>query len=147
MGNFFSGLKQLVTIIEIVAGLVTLCIVFIAANTASMSIRERVAEIAILKAMGFRKQTIFSTLLAEAGLLALVAGFAGAITAFILTKLLQRYAAGAGPQLGPLTAFVVSSAILVQAIFISFFIGILSGWVPALGASRRSVAQTLREVF
>ena len=147
VGNFFSGLKQLVTIIEIVAGLVTLCIVFIAANTASMSIRERVAEIAILKAMGFRKQTIFSTLLAEAGLLALVAGFAGAITAFIPTKLLQRYAAGAGPQLGPLTAFVVSSAILVQAIFISFFIGILSGWVPALGASRRSVAQTLREVF
>jgi len=147
VGNFFSGLKQLVTIIEIVAGLVTLCIVFIAANTASMSIRERVAEIAILKAMGFRKQTIFSTLLAEAGLLALVAGVAGAVAAFILTKLLQKYAAGAGPQLGPLTAFVVSSAILIQAIFISFFIGILSGWVPALGASRRSVAQTLREVF
>ena len=44
----------------------TLCIVFIAANTASMSVRERVGEIAILKAIGFRKQTIFSTLLAEA---------------------------------------------------------------------------------
>ncbi|MFI5314112.1 MAG: ABC transporter permease [Myxococcota bacterium] len=147
VGNFFSGLKQLVTIIQIVAGLVTLCIVFIAANTASMSIRERVGEIAILKAIGFRKQTIFSTLLAEAGLLALVAGIAGAATAFVLTKMLQRYAAGAGPQMGPLTAFVVSDVILVQAIFIAFFIGILSGWVPALGASRRSVAQTLREVF
>jgi putative ABC transport system permease protein len=147
VGNFFSGLKQLVTIIQIVAGLVTLCIVFIAANTASMSIRERVGEIAILKAMGFRKQTIFSTLLAEAGLLALAAGLAGALFAYFLTKMLQHYASNAGPQLGPLTAFVVSAAILVQAIFISFFIGIISGWVPALGASRRSVAQTLREVF
>jgi putative ABC transport system permease protein len=126
---------------------VTLCIVFIAANTASMSIRERVGEIAILKAIGFRKQTIFSTLLAEAGMLALVAGIAGAGTAFFLTKMLQKYAASAGPQLGPLTAFVVSTTILVQAIFIAFFIGILSGWVPALGASRKSVAQTLREVF
>ena len=147
IGNFFSGLKQLVTIIQIVAALVTLCIVFIAANTASMSIRERVGEIAILKAIGFRKRTIFSTLLAEAGLLALVAGIAGAATAFGLLKALRVFASGAGPQLGPLTAFVVSYTILVQAIFISFFIGILSGWVPALGASRRSVAQTLREVF
>ena len=147
VGNFFSGLRQLVTIIQIVAALVTLCIEFIAANTASMSIRERVGEIAILKAIGFRKQTIFSTLLAEAGLLALVAGIAGAATAWVLTKMLQHYASGGGPQLGPLTAFVVSNVILVQAIFIAFFIGILSGWVPALGASRRSVAQTLREVF
>jgi putative ABC transport system permease protein len=147
IGNFFSGLKQLVMIIQIVAAMVTLCIVFIAANTASMSIRERVGEIAILKAIGFRKQTIFSTLLAEAGLLALVAGIAGALTAWGLLKALQMFASRGGPQLGPLTAFVVSNVILVQAIFISFFIGILSGWIPALGASRRSVAQTLREVF
>ncbi len=147
IGNFFGGLKQLVTIIQIVAALVTLCIVFIAANTASLSIRERIGEIAILKAMGFRKQTIFSTLLAEAGLLALVAGVAGAFTAWGLIKALQMFATGAGPQLGPLTQFIVSRVILVQAIFIAFFIGIISGWVPALGASRRSVAQTLREVF
>jgi putative ABC transport system permease protein len=149
VGNFFSGLKGLVTVIEIVAGLVTLCIVFIAANTASMSIRERVGEIAILKAIGFRKQTIFSTLLAEAGLLALVAGIAGAGAAYFLITGLHLWAAsqGGNAQLGPLTAFVVSTTILIQAIFIALFIGILSGWVPALGASRRSVAQTLREVF
>src|SRR5262245_14249340 len=147
IGNFFGGLKQLVTIFQLVAGIVALCIVFIAANTASMSIRERVGEIAILKAIGFRKSTIFSTLLAEAGLLALVAGIAGSATAYVLTKMLQQYASNAGPQMGPLTAFIVSSSILVQAIFIAFFIGILAGWVPALGASRRSVAQTLREVF
>lgn len=147
VGNFFGGMKQLVTIIQMVTALVTLCIVFIAANTASMSIRERLGEIAILKAIGFRKQTIFGTLLAEAGLLALFAGAAGSGVAYVLTKLLQQYASNAGPQMGPLTAFIVSGAILVQAIFIAFFIGILAGWVPALGASRRSVAQTLREVF
>jgi putative ABC transport system permease protein len=147
VGNFFSGLRGLVTILQIVAGLVTLCIVFIAANTASMSIRERVGEIAILKAIGFRKQTIFSTLLAEAGLLALVAGIVGSAVAWGLIEMLHRFAAGGNAQLGPLTAFVVSTSILVQAIFIAFFVGILSGWVPALGASRRSVAQTLREVF
>ena len=149
VGNFFSGLKGLVTVIQFVAAVVTLCIVFIAANTASMSIRERVGEIAILKAIGFRKQTIFSTLLAEAGLLAFVAGVVGAAAAWGMIMGLHVMAAraGANAQLGPLTQFVVSTTILVQAVFISLFIGILSGWVPALGASRRSVAQTLREVF
>jgi putative ABC transport system permease protein len=145
-GNFFGSLKGIVTIILIVAGIVTLCIVFIAANTASMSVRERVGEIAILKAIGFRKQTIFSTLLAEAVVLSTVAGVVGALISLGLTSLLRR-STSSGPQMGPLTGFIVTDAILVQAVFIAFFIGILSGWLPALGASKRSVAQTLREVF
>ena len=146
-GNFFGSLKGIVTIILIVAGIVTLCIVFIAANTASMSVRERVGEIAILKAIGFRKKTIFTTLLAEAVVLSTVAGAAGALISLGLTSLLRSSTSTGGPQLGPLTGFIVTDAILIQAIFIAFFIGILSGWLPALGASRRSVAQTLREVF
>jgi putative ABC transport system permease protein len=148
IGNVFASLRQLVTLIQTVAAMVTLCIVFIAANTASMSVRERIGEIAILKAIGFRKQTIFSTLLAEASVLALVAGIAGAATAWGLLELLQRnLAVSSSGGLGPLAQFAISSAILVQAIFISLFIGILSAWIPALGASRQSVAQTLREVF
>ena len=51
---------------SIVTGLVALCIVFIAANTASMAVRERAGEIAVLKAIGFGRRVIFGTLLAEA---------------------------------------------------------------------------------
>ena len=145
-GNFFSSLKGIVAVIQIVAGIVTLCIVFIAANTASMSVRERVGEIAILKAIGFRKKIVFSTLLAEAAVLSTVAGFAGALVSLGLTLMLRKLTSS-GPQLGPLTGFIVTDAILIQALFLAFLIGILSGWLPALGASRRSVAQTLREVF
>ena len=49
--NFFSMLEGFVTVILLVTGLVALCIVFIAANTASMSVRERYGEIAVLAAM------------------------------------------------------------------------------------------------
>jgi ABC-type antimicrobial peptide transport system permease subunit len=49
--------------------------------------------------------------------------------------------------MGPLTAFIVTNAVLVQGLFMAFFIGIVSGALPAFGASRKSVAQTLREVF
>jgi putative ABC transport system permease protein len=108
-GSFFGSLKGIVTIILIVAGIVTLCIVFIAANTASMSVRERVGEIAILKAIGFRKATIFTTLLAEAVVLSTVAGIAGALISLGLTSCCaQRVSAGAAR---PLTGFIVTDAI------------------------------------
>jgi putative ABC transport system permease protein len=67
--NFFGSLQGFVTIILIVTGLVTLCIVFIAANTASMAVRERLRELAVLKAIGFRWQLLFGTLVGEAALL------------------------------------------------------------------------------
>lgn len=61
--NFFGSLSGFVTIVLIVTGLVALCIVFIAANTASMAVRERAGEIAVLKAVGFDRRIIFATLL------------------------------------------------------------------------------------
>jgi putative ABC transport system permease protein len=144
--NFFSMLSGLVTIILIVTGLVALCIVFIAANTASMSVRERFGEIAVLKAVGFSRRLIFGTLLTEAVLLSTLGGAAGALVSFALTQLL-RGASGWNPSLGPLGGFVVSQAIAVQGLFLALFVGMISGVVPAFGAARRGVAETLREVF
>jgi putative ABC transport system permease protein len=145
-GNFFANLKGLVTVILIVTALVALCIVFIAANTASMSVRERVGEIAVMKALGFRWRTLFAMLVAEATLLSSFAGLAGALASLGLTMLLRAYV-GWNQQLGPLSSFIVTEAMLVQGVFLALFIGILSGWVPAWGAARRSVAATLREAF
>jgi len=144
--NFFTNLEGFVTVILIVTGLVALCIVFIAANTASMSVRERVGEIAVLKALGFRWRVLFALLVLEAALLSSVAGAAGVLLAAVLSRVLSS-AAGWNPQLGPLGAFIVTDAIIVQGLFLALFIGLLSGVIPSWGASRRSVAATLREVF
>ena len=144
--NFFSLLQGFIAVFLIVSWLVTGCIVFIAANTASMAVRERLRELAVLKAIGFRWRLLFGTLLAEATVLSTVAGAAGALLSLSFTKALGAMASTT-PQMGPLSGFIVTSWILVQALFIAFFVGILSGVVPAFGAARRSVAATLREVF
>ncbi len=145
--NFFSQLEGLVFVILIVTGLVALCLVFIAANTASLSVRERLGEIAILKTLGFTRRVVFSTLVAEAVLLSVGAGAAGALSSLGLTLLLRTLSSGWNPQLGPLGYFIVTQAILVQGLFLALFVGMISGWVPSLGAARRSVTATLREVF
>lgn len=144
--NMMSSAQGYVTILLIVAGVVTLCIVFIAANTASMSVRERVGELAIMKALGFRWRTLFTTLVVEAALLSTVAGAVGVLLSIGATNALRAITAGSASA-GPMNAFFVSNAVLVQTLFVAFFIGIVSGAFPAFGASRKSVAQTLREVF
>jgi putative ABC transport system permease protein len=144
--SFFSQVQGLLVVIQAVALLVTLCIVFIAANTASMAVRERMREIAVLKAIGFGRNLLFGTLLAEATLLSAVAGALGVLASLGLANLLAGIG-GTNPAMGPLTAFILTNAVIVQGLFLSLFIGILTGVVPAFGASRRSVALTLREVF
>jgi putative ABC transport system permease protein len=145
--NFFGALEGLVFLIMLVTALVAVCIVFIAANTASMTVRERMREIAILKAIGFARRTVFGMLVAEATLLATLAGAVGAFASLGLTQLVRHASGSWNPAMGPLASFIVTNTILVQGLFLAFFIGMLSGIVPSYGAARRGVVQTLREVF
>lgn len=144
--NFFGQLKGFVTIILLVTGLVSLCIVFIAANTASMAVRERAVELAVLKAIGFRRRALFGMLLAETMVLATAAGLLGVLLAIGFTRMLAA-SAGWNPQLGPLASFIVTPAVIVQGVFLSLFVGMLAGVVPSFGAARKPVVQTLHEIF
>ena len=146
LSNFFGSLQGFVTIILIVTGLVALCIVFIAANTTSMGVRERAGELAVLKAIGFGRRVIFGTLLAEAVILSAVAGGAGVLVAISLTGALRVFA-GWSDTLGPLGGFIVTAPVIVQGVFLSLFVGMLAGVVPSFGAARKPVVQTLHEVF
>jgi len=144
--NFFGSLQGFVTIILIVTGLVALCIVFIAANTASMAVRERSGELAVLKAIGFTRGIIFGTLLVEAMVLSTIAGLLGVGLTMGMTGALRAFA-GWNDALGPLGLFIVTSSVIVQGVFLSLFVGMLSGVVPSWGAARKPVVQTLHEVF
>jgi len=144
--NFFGSLQGFVTIVLIVTALVALCIVFIAANTASMAVRERAGEIAVLKAIGFGHRVIFGTLVAEAIVLSMVAGGMGVVLTVGLTRALRVFA-GWSDTLGPLGSFIVTAPVIVQGVFLSLFVGMLAGVVPAFGAARKPVVQSLHEVF
>jgi putative ABC transport system permease protein len=143
----FSALEGLALLITIVSALIAVCIVFIAANTASMTVRERMREIAILKAIGFSRRQIFAMLVGEATLLATLAGALGAGASLGLSRLARIASGGWNQQLGPLSWFIVTQTILVEGLFLAFFVGLVSGIVPSIGAARRGVSETLREVF
>jgi putative ABC transport system permease protein len=146
--SFMSSLSGITNIILGVGFLAAAAVVFIAANSSSMTIRERAGEIAMLKALGFRPRVILGLLLAETLALALVGGLAGAFGCYGLLTLLARLGAtGVTPALGPLSMFVMTTSILVEGILLSLLIGILAGIIPSWGAARKPVAAALREVF
>lgn len=144
--NFFGSLQGFATIIIIVTGLVALCIVFIAANTASMAVRERAGEIAVLKALGFRRTVLFAMLLAEVVAMSSLAGAVGVGIAVALTESLRQFA-GFSPALGPLGNFYVTGPIIATGLGLSLVVGLVAGFAPAYGAARKPVVEALREVF
>ena len=77
--NFFGALQGFVVLILIVTALVAVCIVFIAANTASMAVRERHARDRDAEGDRLPRRLLFGTLLGRGALLATLAGAAGAL--------------------------------------------------------------------
>jgi len=112
------------------------------ANTMYASVVERTSEIGIMKAVGARNKDILYIFLIEAGLLGLVGGIAGAVIGLGGALLI----AGIANQTFGAEVFTVSISysLLFASISFSFMVGILSGILPALQASKLNVVDALR---
>jgi putative ABC transport system permease protein len=135
MGDL-KGLIQKIGMAIIVA---LLCV---AGNSMAMSLRERTTEIAVLKAIGYSKPLVLSLVLAEAMLVSGLGGVVGALGCKLLCDVVDvaRFTGGFLPF------FYVSWSTAMQGLAVSLFIGLLSGFVPAVRASELSVVNGLRKV-
>jgi putative ABC transport system permease protein len=147
--EFQNGFVQMLGNVRLMLNGITTAIVFvvllIAANTMGMAARERVNEIAVLRTLGYPKQTILAMILGESLLIALLGGFLG----------LGLFALGfpgfkAGLMNSPMAGFAAGMqlfpSVLAVGFGISVFVGLFAGIVPAVGAARRSITDGLRQV-
>jgi putative ABC transport system permease protein len=142
LGGAFTFLQDFLRLILGVTALITLCVLFIAGNTASLAIQERAKETGVLRALGFPRGTILTMLLAETGLLVWVAGALGVGAALGLTYWLRssRFA----EAFPPIGSFHVDFPIIVSSLALSVFIGVVAGLAPSLNAARRQPSELLR---
>src|SRR5262245_1635464 len=138
--SFVGFLGNLKLFLLAIGGAVTFTILLVSANTLSMSVRERIREVGVLKTLGFTPGTIFGVLLGEGVMIALIGGALGSALAWVLGAML-RIALIPMPQLRVIS---VPPLIVLISLLISLLIGLLSAMVPAIGAARRPILDSLR---
>ncbi len=141
--NMIGNFRSLFAIAKAVALIVALTITLVTANAAAMSIRERRAEIAIMRALGFRAPTILASLLGEGAVLGLVGGALGIAAAYAVLRWMSVGSAALGP-LG--LALRVPPRVMFETLTIALLIGAGSAVVPALSAVRRNSVDAIRNL-
>jgi putative ABC transport system permease protein len=139
---FSEMLKDLQTYINMVGLAVAFSLVIICGVSMAMSLRERTNEVAVLRAIGFRKPQILFMVLAESVLIAAIGGLIGTVG----TKLLFDVVDISPFTMGFFPFFYVPWFVALVGLAVAVAVGLFSGVVPALRAASLPVIDGLRKV-
>ena len=142
MNEFITQQFDLPRNLTILGGVTVFVAIMAAANTMSMNFRDRMNEIATLKAMGFGSPFVFSLIQSESLFLCGVGGLLGAAAPFVaFTWTPMR------DMTVPLIQHLqIHPWVCAQAFGIALVIGILAGVWPSWLAVRMRVVQALRNL-
>ena len=121
------GLMVLATIVVSIFG---------AANSVSMSVRERTRDVGILRSLGLRKQHILGMLIGESVLVALIGGAIGMGLASLLLA--------TDRTMGGMIPLSLRSSTLILAAAVSILIGLVGAVLPSVRATKMSIVDALR---
>jgi putative ABC transport system permease protein len=149
--DFLKGFSQFITILEIgLSGLAAIALVVAClgiANTMYTAVLERTREIGIMKALGARSADVRGMFMSEAGMIGLIGGAVGLALAVLVSVvgnvIVNNIASGQGIPLD-LSVFRITWWLVVGALALATGFSALSGFFPALRASRLDPVAALR---
>ncbi len=140
--SFISFLGNVRLFIMAICGAVTFTILLVSANTISMSVRERIREVGILKTLGFTPGAILGIVVAESSVISLIGG---AIGCFLAAGMCSVVANGPGGDFMPaLRNLAITPTTGVICLAAALLIGLISSFLPAWSASRTPIVDSLR---
>ena len=134
-----SQVGNITFIVAAILAAVFFTILLVTGSTMSQSIRERLGELGVLKAIGFTNGQILGLVLAESCTLTVLGGVLGLGTAWL-------FAARGDPTNGLLPLFYLPTSNLVLGVGIAIAVGLITGILPALQALRLRTADALRRI-
>lgn len=108
-------------------------------NTMIMSVVERVREISILRAIGWRKNRVMRMVMSESLLLSLAGAIVGSLGAIALTRFLANLPVANGVIQGPIALHIHGFGLMM-----AIGVGLIGGLYPALRAAKLMPAEGLR---
>jgi len=138
MDSLMNAYNSVMGVVVIIGFIITSFSLFVGGiglmNVMFVSVTERTREIGIRMAIGAKRRAILIEFLLESSCISLVGGTAGLLMSYGIAALINKLLMPAS----------VSLAIVLIAIFVSFLVGVFSGLIPALRASRLNPIEALR---
>lgn len=140
--NFLSMMGDIKLLFHSISLCAIFMVIMLAAITMSMSARERVTEIAVLKAIGFSRRLVLTLMLIEFTTLTFIGGILGVIAGKLaynvinMTKVTQGF----------LVNFTLFPNSIITCVVASLIVGLVAGGIPAMRSANMSVVDGLRRV-
>jgi len=112
------------------------------ANTVSMSVRDRVRQIGVLRTLGFTRLTVMALIVSEAALLCLAGGALGVLASFLVLTLQDVTVQARSLNL----EVSMPLEVVGVALAVAGAVGVLGSALPALRASRLKIVDALGSV-
>lgn len=122
-----------------IGGVVFFTLLLVTGNTMAIAVRERTAELAVLKAVGYSDRFVLLLVLAESLVIAAIGGALG-------LGLAKLFTLGGDPTRGLLPFFYLPAETMIVGLALALAVGAASGLLPAIGAMRLRVVDALRRV-
>jgi len=138
--SFLAFLGDVKMILLSICAAVTFTILLVSGNTMAMAVRERVREVGILKTLGFTNGAVLWLLIGEAVFIAILGGIIGLVLASGLCALLRTLPS----TFANLNAVAINMWVAAVSLGVAALIGLVSSFIPAWGASRRPIVESLK---
>jgi len=138
--GFVAMSDQIIAAIRIVSYVVIFIIMAVMANTMAMSARERTAEYATLKALGFGPRFLAMLIVGESLAICLIGAGAGLLLTGPAASAFKQAVGGIFP------VFTVSGTTIALQAGCAVVIGLAAAVVPAVSAARVRIVEGLRSI-
>ncbi len=139
--GFMSMLGNVKNIVGSIALVVVFTMLLVSISTMSMAIRERLREVAILRAIGFSRRSVFALILGEAMFMtalgmAIGIGFAETFRYVDLDRITKGF----------IDRYAPDPSVYAMVVCVGVGIGVLSGLIPGMQAARMGILAGMRRV-
>ena len=150
LAGFYEAVVALYTgLFRVFAGIVGVVVMFSVANTMTMAVFERTAEIGALRAIGARRSTLVSMFLLEGIGVGIIGSGLGVAATWLLAAAVE--AAGGIPMPPPpgmtqgfQAYFSITGGVLLSAFAVTIVATLVSSVYPAFAASRIRIVEALQ---
>lgn len=138
--SFISMWGNIRLLVMLISSAVVFTLLLVSTSTMSMAIRERFRELAILKAIGYRRRELFAFILAESFGLAMAGALLGVGGAYCLFT----YGDVTKMTNGLFPYFEVTPKIVGIGVSVAALLGIVASILPSVAAAKMSVVEGLK---